>query len=193
MKAFLAIYPPSIRLSPFFSASSCFFISSHLNRERFRCQRLKHQTTKLDMSKTPSPPFRYLSEASDGVLDLTALDASILKEETEKQNAYDLGSQIKKAMVKCRASYEIGRHTEIDECRQRLEDLIAKAFPRSKKVPRKANLSFVFGDYVRQKAYHHFLSHGTLLPQSSLSEKISDEEYLTGIITMNQDIARVRN
>jgi len=194
MKVLAAIYLPAIRVvSPFFSAPSCSLISSHLNREIFRCQRYtrKPQATQLmSMSQIPSPPFRYLSEASDGVIDLTALDYSIMKEETEKQDAYDLGSQIKKAMIKCRASYEQGRQNDIEACHQRLEDLIAKALPQSKKVPRKANLSFVFGDYVRQKAYYHFLSNGALLPQSSLSEKISDEEYLTGIITMNQDIAR---
>ena len=58
------------------------------------------------------------------------------------------------------------------------------------KKPRIANLSLTFGDYIRYKAYMHFLKEGTLIPQSSLNESFTDEEYLSGIITMNHDLAR---
>jgi len=36
----------------------------------------------------------------------------------------------------------------------------------------------------------HFLKCGTLIPQSSLHGSFTDEEYLSGIITMNHDLAR---
>jgi len=153
----------------------------------------------------PSPPYQYLSGQPD-FLDLSDLDKLISSREANRQKGYDLSSKIKSALLRTRASLErIGddRHL-LDE---QLETLILQALaldqdqdqenkdadadtaPKGTK-PRIANLSFTFGDYVRYKAYIHFLQTGTLIPQSNLKHEFTDEEYLSGIMTMNHDLAR---
>ena len=159
--------------------------------------------TNSNMSKIPAPPFTYLSGEKQ-ILDLTDLNALIAKNEAVKQEAYDLSSKIKTALMKHRASIEKNVTSEERAVlRADLDALIQQALQQHQdhhngngdrndnmKNTRLANLSFTFGDFVRQKAYMHFLETGTLLPQSSLDAALSDEEYLSGIISMNHDISR---
>lgn len=156
-------------------------------------------------TQIPSPPYQYLSGQPD-FLDLSDLDKLISSRETNRQAGYDLSSKIKSALLRARASLE-----RIDQDRhlldEQLETLILQALaldqdqdadadkaaetdaPKGTK-PRIANLSFSFGDYVRYKAYIHFLQTGTLIPQSNLKHEFTDEEYLSGVMTMNHDLAR---
>jgi hypothetical protein len=152
------------------------------------------------MSKIPAPPYAYLSGSRDFV-NLAELNEVIAKGEVVKQEAYDLSSKIKAALMQNRAAIE--QNLSIDErkvLQTNLDELVQKALQqqeeyydgngKDKKNTRLANLSFTFGDYVRQKAYSHFLETGTLLPQSFLFEKLTDEEYLSGVISMNHDLSR---
>ena len=158
-------------------------------------------------TQIPSPPYQYLSGQPD-FLDLSDLDSLISSREANRQAGYDLSSKIKSALLRARASLE-----RIDQDRhlldEQLETLILQALaldqdqdtgagadvevdavsPKGTK-PRIANLSFSFGDYVRYKAYIHFLQTGTLIPQSNLKHAFTDEEYLSGVMTLNHDLAR---
>lgn len=92
-----------------------------------------------------------------------------------------------KAQVERNAPLQLRQQTQ-----HALEDLLHQSlYHLDSKVPRKANLSNLYGDYIRSLAYQHFLETGSLLPPSQLpSTKYSDEEYLMGIIGVNQDLAR---
>jgi hypothetical protein len=148
------------------------------------------------MSSTlPLPPYSYLSSQYE-FLDLTNLDNVLAETEVCRQEAFSLGAKIKSALLRCRASLEqnISRE-ERYELQNRLEELVQEALLKDKEqnVSRKsrlANLSYIFGDYVRYKAYAHFLDTGKLVEQSSLFTLLTDEEYLSGIITFNHDLAR---
>jgi len=148
-------------------------------------------------SKIPSPPFSYAS-ANNNFLDLTELNTLITQNDTNRQGAYDLSSKIKSALVHARASFERNLPRDEREVLQTtLEVLIQQALQLqadgSDGKPtqtRLANLGFTFGDYVQHKAYAHFLQTGTLIPQSVLPSSLADEEYLSGIISLNQDVAR---
>lgn len=185
------------------SSSSCYLTSSFINNIGAPSKQKKLYMTNSNMSKIPAPPFTYLSGEKQ-ILDLTDLNALIAKNEAVKQEAYDLSSKIKTALMKHRASIEKNVTSEERAVlRADLDALIQQALQQHQdhhngngdrndnmKNTRLANLSFTFGDFVRQKAYMHFLETGTLLPQSSLDAALSDEEYLSGIISMNHDISR---
>jgi predicted translin family RNA/ssDNA-binding protein len=146
-------------------------------------------------STLPSPPYSYLSSQHE-FLNLTKLDNIIAEHEVSRQEAFNLGAKIKAALLHCRASLEQSiSKEEICILQNRLEELVQEALLKDKeqnlnKTSRLANLSHVFGDYVRYKVYVHFLETGSLLKQSSLSDLLTDEEYLSGIITFNHDLAR---
>lgn len=149
----------------------------------------------MNMTNIPSPPFSYLS-SQQSFLDLTSLDKIITEHEVSRQEAFNLGAKIKAALLHSRASLEQSiSKEEISSLQNRLEELVQEALLKDKeqtlnKTSRLANLSHVFGDYVRYKAYIHFLETGGLVKQSSLSDMLTDEEYLSGIITFNRDLAR---
>lgn len=154
------------------------------------------------MSNVPAPPFAYLS-GNKNAINLDNVNESMAKSEAVKQEAYTLTAKIKTALTQHRASIEQNRSKEERELLQaNLEDLVEIALKqhqeyykgdadeKTEKYPRLANLSSILGDYVRQKAYIHFLETGNLLPQSSLSGHLTDEEYLSGVISMNHDLSR---
>mmetsp|Transcript_5994 Transcript_5994/g.11346 ORF Transcript_5994/g.11346 Transcript_5994/m.11346 type:complete len:249 (+) Transcript_5994:176-922(+) len=149
----------------------------------------------MNMNNIPSPPFSYLS-SQQSFLDLTSLDKIITEHEVSRQEAFNLGAKIKAALLHSRASLEQNiSKEEISSLQNRLEELVQEALLKDKgqtlnKTSRLANLSHLFGDYVRYKAYIHFLDTGSLVKQSSLSDMLTDEEYLSGIITFNRDLAR---
>lgn len=155
--------------------------------------------TKLDLmtnnNNIPSPPYSYLSSQRD-FLDLSSLDNSIAENETVRQEAFNLGAKIKAALIHCRSVLEQNAaQEEIHDLNNRLDQLVQEALLKDKEQnvsqkSRLANLSFIFGDYARYKAYVHFLETGNLVKQSSLSDMLTDEEYLSGIITFNHDLAR---
>lgn len=151
----------------------------------------------------PSLPYCYMSHQK--VLDLSQLDEVLSKMKEQRQEAYDLSSKIKSALIVSRASMEQGalidNQTQQDQ-RTLLTSLIKEGIEaekandcssENKESPRLGNLGFVFSDYIRFLAYQHFLQTGTLLPPSSLEEhyNFSDEEYLSGVLGfVNNDLKR---
>lgn len=161
-----------------------------------------------DMSNIPAQPYAYLNR---DYLDLSSLNEVIANNEKTRQEAYDLSAHIKSALLHHRISIEQNLSNDEQEVlRAKVETLIGQALeqhqvPRKSEEPlgqgpspgsskpkkaRLANLSSTFGDYVRQKAFLKFLQTGRLLPQSSLVDAITDEEYLSGIILFTNDLSR---
>jgi len=162
--------------------------------------------------KIPSPPFAYLSNQAS-FLDLSQLEATISENKDQRQQAYDLGNQIKAALLKCRASLEQHQTPEQKKALQDdLDALVNQALEfhrqQQKKGPegddakepnkgsvRMGNLNNHFADYIRHQSYQHFIQTGTLLsppPQSDSKEEkedstassdFSDEEYLLGVLS----------
>jgi Translin family. len=150
---------------------------------------------KMSNTLLPSPPFSYLSSQHE-FLDLTKLDNIITEHEVSRQEAFALGAKIKAALLHSRSSLEqsISKEDRLT-IQNRLEELVQEALVKDKeqnlnKTSRLANLSYILGDYVRYKAYVCFLETGGLVKQSSLSDLLTDDEYLSGIITFNRDLAR---
>jgi hypothetical protein len=111
-------------------------------------------STKVEMSKIPSSPFGYLSNQK--VLDFSQLDQLISESNEKRQKAYDLGSQIKSSLVRCRASLEQTlTEEEVQAIKNNLDTLIQTALKEhsndnsSKDNTRQANLGNIFGDYIR--------------------------------------------
>jgi hypothetical protein len=149
-------------------------------------------------------------------LDLSQLDALLTEINDQRQQAYDLGSQIKVALVKCRASRE--QTTLTKEHRQAtqhtLDTLVQQALESdsndnssssgttttitaSKESIRLGNLGTMFADYIRHQAYQHFLTTGTLLSPVTKTTTtaggllFTDEEYLGGVLGfVNFDLKR---
>jgi len=145
------------------------------------------------MTMKPAAPFHYLSNSieENKTLDLSDLNTIILNSQKETQDAFDVGSKLKSYLVQVRANIERNASDEHKSKTQLdLDALLKSSLPHDNKVPRKGNISNIYGDYIRLAVYHHFLETGKLLPQSSLLKEFSDEEYLMGIITVNQDLAR---
>lgn len=151
-------------------------------------------------SKIPATPYAYLSGDSNGC-DLSKLNATIANTESAKQKAHEVGSKIKASLVQHRAAIE--KNAPIAErkiLQKSLDDLAEVALRQHKeyyegnekgrKSSRLASLSFTLAEYVRQKAYCYFLETGRLMPQSTLPNDITDEEYLSGIISMSHDLSR---
>jgi predicted translin family RNA/ssDNA-binding protein len=154
----------------------------------------------MSHQEKPAAPFHYLSKTTNPVPDettnktlinLTNLNSIILTTQKETQDAFDLGSKIKSQLIQHRANVEMSASIDqTSKTKQDLDELLQTSLPNDSKVPRKGNLSNIYGDYIRLAVYHHFLQTGTLLPQSCLWKEFSDEEYLMGIIAVNQDLAR---
>ena len=154
-----------------------------------------------DMSNIPAQPYAYLPGNRD-FLDLSDLNEVIANSEKSRQEAYDLSAHVKTALLRHRLSIEQSlSNDEQKALGTTVESLIGQALERHQQPckserpsrgskARLANLSFTFGDYVRHKAYKYFLQTGMLLPQSSIPEDLSDEEYLSGIILFTNDLSR---
>lgn len=181
-----------------FSYYSIIFLSSLLHNlcitNIVRYPQLFDNMSNINTS-LPSPPFSYLSSQHE-FLDLTKLDNIITEHEVSRQEAFALGAKIKAALLHSRSSLEQSISKEDRSAIQnRLEELVQEALLKDKeqnlnKTSRLANLSYILGDYVRYKAYVCFLETGGLVKQSSLSDLLTDDEYLSGIITFNRDLAR---
>ena len=141
---------------------------------------------------SPSPPYSYLSGKAD-MIDLSSLEEQILADDQAYQTANEICGKIKSAILHSRAALE--QPQSKSQSQKDLEELINLAIEEDEKHRAKGKLrvskfSFTFGDYVRFKAYVHFLQTGKLILQSSLPSAITDEEYLSGIILLNHDLAR---
>jgi hypothetical protein len=160
----------------------------------------------------PAAPHGYLANP-DMFLDLSQLDSLLTENHDQRQQAYDLGSQIKVALVKCRASREQSALT--NEQRQAtqhtLDTLVQQALEShsndnsssatatvttttaadTREKIRLGNLNTMFADYIRHQAYQHFLTTGTLLSPTTADLLFSDEEYLGGVLGfVNFDLKR---
>jgi hypothetical protein len=173
---------------------------SHLQQQYTPIVRSIHSSSLSMSSKIPATPYAYLSGDSNGC-DLSKLNATIANTESAKQKAHEVGSKIKASLVQHRAAIE--KNAPIAErkiLQKSLDDLAEVALRQHKeyyegnekgrKSSRLASLSFTLAEYVRQKAYSYFLETGRLMPQSTLSNDITDEEYLSGIISMSHDLSR---
>ncbi|KAL3934896.1 MAG: hypothetical protein SGBAC_009476 [Bacillariaceae sp.] len=147
------------------------------------------ETSSSSIPKIPSAPFAYLSKDSQ-FLDLSSLEQELSQGNEQRQQAYDLGNQIKAALLKCRASLE--QHlppAETQRLSDSLQTLVHEALEFSKQQQqqqqsqngsstsdqhnnnkshhhfiRTGNLSNHFAEYLRHQAYEHFIQTGTLLP-----------------------------
>ena len=143
----------------------------------------------------PSPPFQYLSSSSPSTaadtnsfeIGFRELDAQITDKESKRQEAFDLASQMKLALVQIRQSMESTNEVSQTDSEQ-LSTLIetAQAFPGSNLSS--SPLSYPLQDYAKHKLYLHFLSTAALLPPSALGLK--DDHYLHGMMGLSQNLAR---
>ena len=161
---------------------------------------MQEQEPSNNKNKIPSPPFAYLSADSE-FLDLDSLEQVLNETQEQRQQAYDLGNQIKACLLKCRASLEKHQTPEQQKTlRDQLETLVKQALEfhnvhspdnnndENNNTDRLGNLTNQFGDYLRHLAYEHFIQTGTLLSPTS---PFSDEEYLAGILSfVNFDLKR---
>ncbi|CAJ1946608.1 unnamed protein product [Cylindrotheca closterium] len=160
-------------------------------------------------SKIPSAPFAYLSKDTELFLDLSGLEQVLSESNDQRQQAYDLGNQIKAALLKCRASLE--QHQTANkkkELQDSLQALVQQALnfssasasasdsdkdttTSSGSVVRMGNLNNSLADYLRHQAYEHFIETGTLLSPPPPNTEYTDEEYLGGILSfVNFDLKR---
>eukprot|EP00980_Cylindrotheca_fusiformis_P009797 scaffold2156_cov115-Cylindrotheca_fusiformis.AAC.22 len=169
-------------------------------------------------SRIPAPPHPYLSSTSQegGSLDLSDLDAVLTQSNEQRQQAYDLGNQIKVALVQCRIALENGNSsitsTSTSTSETRLQMLLQQALElvrsssssssdndddeqeNSTILLRLGNLSNMFAETIRHQTYQHFLRTGTLLPLTATTTNPNldnDEEYLMGVLSfINFDLKR---
>jgi predicted translin family RNA/ssDNA-binding protein len=131
----------------------------------------------------PSPPLSYAPpKGTVTPFDLSAFSAKVVEREEKVQSAYDSSRKFQAALIKAKS--ELNDSSEVDGL---LQSLVPEEAPRD---PRKANLSHRLEDYVRLKAYTHFLETGNLLPPSDC-KYATDEEYLAGAcMGLAQDLSR---
>lgn len=136
-------------------------------------------STALNMK--PSPPLSH-ALIREPIFDLSSFSIDVAKREEAVQLAYDSSRKLQVALIK--AKPEIHDFTEID-------NLLRSIVPaEASRIPRLANLSHRLEDYVRLKAYAHFLETGSLLPPSACTYA-TDEEYLAGAcMGLAQDLSR---
>jgi len=178
----------------------------------------------MNKASIPSPPFHYLSPTnvndtpnggttspiddpnvksikskicrSNGPsIDLSELDAEVLASEESKRDAYDLGSDLKVALVQARELLE-RPHTqaEYEKVHSHVKTIVHSILHRKPleknsktisitKTVRESNLSFRLQEYASYESYTYFLQTGTLLPPSNPSvSSLTDEEYLGGAV-----------
>ena len=142
----------------------------------------------LSTMPMPQPPHRYLTSS---LLDLSDLNAQIALDEEKRQAAFELSRELGSALAKRKAAAEIGEAGEGGDVDATLGALVARAFESgSDHDRRRNNLSWKVEDYLRHKAYSHFLATGNLLPPSAVPQA-GDEEFLAGAcIGLSQDLAR---
>mmetsp|Transcript_6212 Transcript_6212/g.8158 ORF Transcript_6212/g.8158 Transcript_6212/m.8158 type:complete len:548 (+) Transcript_6212:50-1693(+) len=146
-------------------------------------------------------------------LDLAELGRKVQASEERRHTAFDLSRNIQIALKKSQVSMETeGGEEEEEKLEKELDCLVetylksspakdegngeedAKDKKGSNRKPREANLSFRTEEFVRHKAFRHFLlqdgNGGKLLPPSALP-LVTDEEYLAGAcIGLSQDLAQ---
>ena len=134
----------------------------------------------------PSRPFPY---QTSNVLDLSALAETVSSAEEKRQEAYDASRKLQAALVQARVALENDENCR--EAEEKVQELLFTCVAaQADRNPREANLSFRVEDYVRFKAFSHFLETGRLLPPS-LCEYATDEEYLAGAcMAFAQDLSR---
>lgn len=136
----------------------------------------------------PQPPLLHRTTSTSSALNLDDVAAAVSEAETRKQEAYDLGRHLQVALVKAKHAAESGQEpndAKVEALIQQVTDLQPADHLRT---PRPANLSSRMEDYVRYRAYRHFVATGRLLaPLPSAT----DEEYLGGAcMGLAQDLQR---
>lgn len=176
------------------SLHQSFFKRSTIKRNMITDCDTNGETSSAGSTTHPSPPFQYLSSSLSVATDTTSFDIGfrefdtrITDKETQRQEAFDLASKIKLALVQIRQSMESTNEVSQSDNEQ-LSTLIqeAQSFPGSNLSS--SPLSYPLQDYAKLRLYLHFLSTAALLPPSALGLK--DDHYLHGMMGLTQNLAR---
>lgn len=137
------------------------------------------------MSK-PGPPLSH-APPSVSAFCLDAFGASVVEREEKVQSVYDTSRKLQVALFKTKSALQLNQGNDTSE----VDALIKSVVPeQATRTPREANLSHRMEEYVRLKAYAHFLETAKLLPPSDCPYA-TDEEYLAGAcMGLSQDLSR---
>jgi predicted translin family RNA/ssDNA-binding protein len=135
---------------------------------------------------TPSPPLSH-APPSVSAFSLDAFGSSVVERETKVQSVYDTTRKLQVALFKTKSALQLNEGNDLSA----IDALIKSVVPeQATRTPREANLSYRMEEYVRLKAYSHFLQTAQLLPPSNCPYA-TDEEYLAGAcMGLSQDLAR---
>lgn len=148
----------------------------------------------------PQPPHSYQCSRSS-LVDLSRLAEKAKLREARRQEAFEFSRRMQLALMKAQDAVWKSS-ADGQEAMDALDTLIQSepmALPPSissngsdtgdrLRAPREANLSMRMEDYVRLKAFRHFLVTATLLPPPNTA---TDEEYLAGAcMGLAQDLQR---
>lgn len=124
-------------------------------------------------------PSRPLPYQRPNLLDLTTLAEDVSHADEKRQEAYEASWKLQAAIAHSRTALETdeGSFAEAEDNLQKL--LLTSVSPEADRNLREANLSARLEDFVRLKAFSHFLQTGRLLPPSHC-QFATDEEFLAG-------------
>jgi predicted translin family RNA/ssDNA-binding protein len=139
----------------------------------------------------PNPPL-YHNPPRVLPFDLSAFSSSVCQREELNQMAYDSSRKLQVELNRMKTE-QIKDWTTVENL---LQSILLQHTERGSgqtadsRLPRLANLSYRFEDYVRLRAMSYFLTNGTLIPRSDVPY-VTDEEYLAGaVLGLAPDLAR---
>lgn len=116
----------------------------------------------------PSPPYSYPSGLS---LSLDSIRKELTKTEENTTRAYELSRELKGVLLRSKTDAEPLK--EFEKLMAENSELL-----KADRVPRLANLSSCLEEYVRLRAFHHFLGSADLMVERP--PIVTDEEFLGG-------------
>jgi len=176
---------------------------------------LSSSSTIMSAALLPEKPLSYLckevvtarnvdtnsnSLTSRKQFDLTKLGEELVLAERRREDAFAKSKTVQTSITKARMAMEFEDNEEMErETVKSLDTLVeeiindankSRSNKKNDNAPREANLGSKIEDYVRFKAYRHFLSTGKLIPLADC-HGIRDEEYVAGAcIGLSHDLSR---
>lgn len=139
----------------------------------------------------PEPPYTHAPSTALLPFDLSDLAAQVSKDDARFNDAKDLSRRMQVSYNLAKEAVEQGLPAAVGEERmQALQALLQDPLLEANRNQRPGYLNHRVEDYVRLKAYRHFLATGSLwtLPAD---EPVTDEEYLAGAcMGLSQDLSR---